>query len=75
MEVGVRVEAEDVRSGAIAHTCSAYLTMVALGQDEKPIPLPQLTPATSDEQRRHRDACLRREIRLAAPGELRRVTS
>jgi acyl-CoA hydrolase len=36
MEVGVRVEAEHVPSGEVAHTCTAYLTMVALGQDEKP---------------------------------------
>src|SRR3712207_8379057 len=57
MEVGVRVEAENVRTGEIAHTCSAYLTMVALGPDEKPVPLPQLEARTADEERRHRDAC------------------
>ena len=75
MEVGVRVEAENVRTGEITRTCTAYLTMVALGPDEKPVPLPPLEARTAEEERRHRDACLRREIRLAAPGELRRVTS
>src|SRR3954467_3625862 len=30
MEVGVRVEAEDVRTGDVTHTSTAYLTMVAL---------------------------------------------
>src|SRR5215208_3078960 len=46
MEVGVRVESEDVRSGGVTHTCTAYLTMVALGADEKPLPLPNLVPVT-----------------------------
>jgi acyl-CoA hydrolase len=74
MEVGVRVEAEDVRTGRISHTCTAYLTMVALGEDEKPMPLPSLTPVSEEDERRHREANLRREVRLAKPGELRRAT-
>ena len=73
MEVGVRVEAEDVRTGAISHTCTAYMTMVSLGQDEKPLPLPPLAPRTPEDERRHREANLRREVRLAKPGELRRA--
>ena len=48
--------------------------MVALGEDEKPVPLPALEPETPEDERRRRDAEHRREIRLAAPGELRRVT-
>jgi acyl-CoA hydrolase len=75
MEVGVRVEAEHVPTGEVAHTCTAYLTMVSLGQNEKPIPLPALEPQTPEDKRRHRDANHRRELRLAAPGELRRVSS
>ena len=73
MEVGVRVEAEHVPTGNVTHTCTAYLTMVALGDDEKPVPLPRLDPATSEDQRRHREANHRRERRLALPAELRRV--
>jgi len=43
--------------------------MVALDDDEKPVPLPALEPATADDDRRLRDAGHRREIRLAArPG-------
>jgi len=74
MEVGIRVESEDVGTATIKHTCTAYLTMVALGQDEKPVALPFLSPETAEEQRRHGEANLRREVRLAKPGELRRVT-
>src|SRR4051812_50158375 len=33
VEVGVRVEAEDIRSGDVRHVSTAYLTMVALGED------------------------------------------
>jgi acyl-CoA hydrolase len=75
MEIGVRVEAENVATGEISHTCTAYMTMVALGADEKPLPLPELVANGPEEERRHREACLRREVRLAKPGELRRVTA
>jgi acyl-CoA hydrolase len=74
MEVGVRVEAEHVPTGAVTHTCTAYLTMVALGEDEKPVPLPAVEPETREDERRRRDANHRREVRLASPGELRRIT-
>ena len=56
MEVGVRVDSENVATGEILHTCTAYLTMVALGEDAKPVPLPELAPDTPDEHRRHRSA-------------------
>jgi acyl-CoA hydrolase len=72
MEVGVRVDSEDLTNGETRHTLSAYFTMVALDGDEKALPLPPLEPATADDERRHREACLRREVRLAKPGELRR---
>jgi acyl-CoA hydrolase len=73
MEVGVRVDAEDVRTGAVRHTCTAYLTMVSLGEDDKPVPLPKVLPRGEEDERRLREANLRREVRLAGPGELRRV--
>jgi acyl-CoA hydrolase len=75
MEIGVRVEAEHVPTGTVTHTCTAYMTMVALGEDEKPVPLPAVEPQSADDERRLREANHRREIRLAAPGELRRVTT
>src|SRR3954451_10706578 len=67
MEIGVRVEAENVAGGEIAHTCTAYLTMVALGEDGKPVPLPAVEPDTTEDHRRHRSAQRRRSIRLADP--------
>ena len=65
MEVGVRVESENVRSGEVLHTSTAYLTMVALDDDGKPAEVPPLAPETQDEQRRAREAQLRRDTRLA----------
>jgi len=65
MEVGVRVESENIRTGEVTHTCAAYLTMVALDEDGRPTEVPPLTPQTPDEQRRAREAQLRRDNRLA----------
>ena len=65
IEVGVRVESEDVRSGEVRHACTAYLTMVALDRDERPTPVPPLEPSTEAELRRAREAQVRRDNRLA----------
>jgi acyl-CoA hydrolase len=65
MEVGVRVESEDVRSGDCLHTSTAYITMVALGDEGTPTEVPPLSPETPEELRRQREAGLRRDNRLA----------
>jgi acyl-CoA hydrolase len=70
MEVGVRVEAENVRTGEIRHTNTAYLTMVALDDDGHPAPVPPAIASTPTEQRRMREAELRRANRLAERDEI-----
>jgi uncharacterized protein (TIGR00369 family) len=65
LEIGVRVEAEDPRSGRRRHTASAYLTFVCLDADGKPREIPGLVLETEDERRRHREAAARRKVRLA----------
>ena len=65
MEVGVRVEAENARTGEVRHTSTAYLTMVAVGEDGQPTPVPPLTVEDDTENRRQREAELRRKNRLA----------
>jgi acyl-CoA hydrolase len=65
MEVGVRVESENVRTGEVLHTSTAYLTMVALDDDGNPTEVPPLAPETPYETRRAREAQLRRDTRLA----------
>src|SRR5690242_21883516 len=49
MEVGVRVEAEDVRTGDVRHTSTAYLTMVALDEQGRPTPVPEAVAESDDE--------------------------
>jgi acyl-CoA hydrolase len=65
MEVGVRVEAEDLRGGEVRHTSTAYLTMVALDEQGRPTPVPALLAQSEDELRRNREAEVRRSNRLA----------
>ncbi len=64
MEVGVRVEAEDLRTGRVRHAASAYLTYVAMDESGRPAPVPPLLPVTGDEKRRYEAARARREERL-----------
>ena len=64
MEVGVRVDAENPRSGEKKHTSTAYLTMVALDEEGKPMAVPPLGVASEAEIRRQREAGLRRRNRL-----------
>jgi uncharacterized protein (TIGR00369 family) len=65
MEVGVRVEAENVRSMEKRHIASAYLTFVALGENQRPKEVPKLILEDEDERRRNQEAANRRRIRLA----------
>ena len=65
MEVGVRVEAEDLASGVITHCASAYVVFVALDDDGRPKPVPKLVPATDHQKRWLRAAEARRAKRLA----------
>ncbi|MFH1652005.1 MAG: acyl-CoA thioesterase [Chloroflexota bacterium] len=64
MEVGVRVQTENLLTGEIRHTSSAYLTFVALGENGRPTPVPPLILETEDEKRRNRQALERRQRRL-----------
>jgi uncharacterized protein (TIGR00369 family) len=63
MEIGVRVEAEDLITGEVRHTASSYLTFVALDDKQKPRSVPELILETEDEKRRNREAIRRRELR------------
>jgi uncharacterized protein (TIGR00369 family) len=64
MEIGVRVESENLLTGEVRHTASSYLTFVALDMSGKPIELPPLIPESEEEKRRNSDAAIRREERL-----------
>ena len=68
LEVGVRVEAENLMTGEVRHTNSAYLTMVSLDKHRKPTAVPKIIPETEDEQRRFEEGRMRAQRRK----ELRR---
>ncbi len=66
MEVGVRVEIEDISTGQVTHSNSAYLTFVSVDINTKnKIKVPAIIPETDDEKRRFEQALKRREQRLS----------
>jgi len=71
VEVGVRVEAENLGSGRKVHTSSAYLVYVALDAEGRPRPVPPVQPTTEVERQRQVEAKLRRENRLARAAAIR----
>jgi acyl-CoA hydrolase len=64
MEVGVKIIAENVLSGAKRHTNSCYVTYVALDDNGVPSPVPPIVPETPDEKRRYDRAAQRRASRV-----------
>jgi len=65
MEIGVRVEAENLMTGQVRHAASAYLTFVAIDKQGKPAPVPPLVLETEEDRRRNCEAKARRDVRLA----------
>jgi acyl-CoA hydrolase len=65
MEVGVKVWAENTRTGQHSHVASAYLVFVSIDEQGHRQHVPPLLPETADEKRRYADAQLRREHREA----------
>lgn len=74
MEIGVRVEAQPWNDPAAEplHVASAYFVFVAIDVDGKPRQVPALTPTTAEEERRMREAEIRRAHRLAKKQEIDR---
>ncbi|MDQ3334252.1 MAG: acyl-CoA thioesterase [Myxococcota bacterium] len=68
MEVGCRVETEDMRTQTRRYVTKAYLTFVAVDELGKPRAVPQLVLATEDDKRRQEEAIQRRTARLKAAG-------
>ena len=66
MEIGVRIESENLKTGKVTHTGSCYLTYVANDENGKPTDVPQIVPETPVEKRRWEAGKKRREERLRA---------
>ena len=68
MEIGVRVDTENPRTGERRYTTKAYLTFVAVDEHGRPRPVPPIAPQTDEEKRRFEDAKVRHDARMAARG-------
>ena len=64
LECGVKVFSENLQSGSLTHTNSAYMTFVGLNAERKPTVCPPIIPVTEDEIRRYDGALVRRNHRL-----------
>lgn len=73
MEIGVRIEAEDIRTGETRHAGSCYLTYVALDERGRPTPVPPIIPVTAEEKRRYKEALTRRKIREVERAAIREL--
>jgi acyl-CoA hydrolase len=65
LEAGVKVFVEDLITGEVRHTSSAYLTFVALDANGNRVPVVPVIPETREEMRRYEEAGRRREQRLS----------
>ncbi len=64
MEVGIRVEAQNIQTRVVRHTNSCYFTMVAV-DGGKPARVPKLTLDTETQKRRFEEGKRRRELSLS----------
>lgn len=64
MEVGVRVETEEIKTGERQHVLTVYMTFVALDDAGRPTAVPPVVPETDEERRRFAEAIERRRVRL-----------
>ena len=71
MEVGVRIEAETPLTGKVHHTATAYLTFVALNDNNKPTRIPCLNPETDKEKYRFKEGQRRHKERINRLKELK----
>ncbi|MDX1494150.1 MAG: acyl-CoA thioesterase [Longimicrobiales bacterium] len=70
MEIGVRVEAENLLSGKKRHTNTCLLTFVAIDENHRPCPVPRLDLSDPEDDRRFREGKRRREVREELDREL-----
>jgi acyl-CoA hydrolase len=67
LEIEVVVQGEDATTGRTWPCMRAMLSFVALDEDRKPTPVPELLLESEDDRRRHREVEERRARRLASP--------
>jgi acyl-CoA hydrolase len=73
MEIGVRMEAEDLITGQVTHAGSCFLTYVALDEKGRPTTVEPVLPVSSDEKRRYNEAATRRRLREVERAEISKL--
>jgi acyl-CoA hydrolase len=74
MEVGVRLDSEEPKTGTRTHVATSYLTFVAIDEQGLPRPVAPVLPETAVEKRRYANAQARRAARLALKAQLSRAS-
>ncbi|MDP3917145.1 MAG: acyl-CoA thioesterase [Nanoarchaeota archaeon] len=72
MEIGVRIESEDLKTRKVRHTNSCYLTMVAIDNKGKPKKVPKLECVSKEQMKRCKRAEMRRKIKLKELKEIKK---
>ncbi|HEY0109035.1 MAG TPA: acyl-CoA thioesterase, partial [Fibrella sp.] len=63
--IGIKVIAENVKTGVVKHTNTSYFTMVAKNDEGVPTEVPPLLLENTDDARRFLEAIKRKELRTA----------
>ncbi len=75
MVIGIKVVSENVKTGKVTHTNTCYFTMVAKGEDDKPISVPRLILETPIDVRRFVEAIYRRKFKNNYQTNLKEIKS
>ncbi|MFQ5865674.1 MAG: acyl-CoA thioesterase [bacterium] len=71
VECGAKVMSENLSTGERKHTSSAYLTFVALDENNHPVAVLPVIPESEDEKRRWREAGIRRQQRMKVKAQIK----
>ncbi|MGI9554260.1 MAG: acyl-CoA thioesterase [Thermodesulfobacteriota bacterium] len=71
IEIAIKVDAEDMETGVLKHTCTAFLTFVHIDDKGNPLPVPKFKPETPYEIREWKEAELRKNIRRKRLGDIK----
>jgi uncharacterized protein (TIGR00369 family) len=75
MVIGIRVTSQNMKTGKEKHTNTSYFTMIAIGEDNKPHPVPGLIIKTHEEIRRFYQAHNQKELKKYYQTEADRLKS
>jgi uncharacterized protein (TIGR00369 family) len=75
MVIGIRVISENVKTHVINHTNTSYFTMIAIGENHKPVQVPGLILESPEEIRRFFQGYHRKELKKYYRQETQKIRS